>query len=266
MARFWILSDLHQEYAENRFDLVRPTEPFDAVIAAGDVCGPVPDAIAWLRRALPNDEIVYVPGNHCFWQDPALAEARLPMVDLLRHGAEAARQHGVRLLSDDATVIGGVRILGSTLWTDYCVEGMYGQRTAMRVAEKGMNDYRRIRRPSSTRPTKPIKAQDLLHLHRASVAYLDDALAQAFDGPTVLVTHHAPAPMSLSAPFDSLNPCYANDLRWLMQRHVPPLWVHGHVHVPSDYLVGQTRVVCNPRGYAGEIQQSRWDASFIVEI
>lgn len=226
----------------------------------------MPDAVAWLRRALPRDEVVYVPGNHDFWQDPALAECRLPMVELLRQGAEAARVHGVRPLSDDTMEVAGVRIVGSTLWTDYQVEGMYPQRTAMRVAERGMNDYGRIRRPSSTRPSKPVRPQDLLALHRASVAFLDDALGLPFDGPTVVVTHHAPAPASLSIPFDALNPCYASDLRWLMQKHVPPLWVHGHVHSPSDYTVDQIRVVCNPRGYASESQQRRWDPAVIVEV
>jgi hypothetical protein len=29
------------------------------------------------------------------------------------------------------------------------------------------------------------------------------------------------------------------------------LWVHGHMHNPSDYMIGDTRVVCNPRGYVG---------------
>jgi hypothetical protein len=29
------------------------------------------------------------------------------------------------------------------------------------------------------------------------------------------------------------------------------LWTHGHMHDPSDYMIGETRVVCNPRGYVG---------------
>jgi hypothetical protein len=29
------------------------------------------------------------------------------------------------------------------------------------------------------------------------------------------------------------------------------LWTHGHTHEPFDYMIGTTRVVCNPRGYSG---------------
>ena len=27
------------------------------------------------------------------------------------------------------------------------------------------------------------------------------------------------------------------------------LWMHGHTHEDFDYVLGETRVVCNPRGY-----------------
>ncbi|MDX7952290.1 metallophosphoesterase [Lichenihabitans sp. Uapishka_5] len=267
MARFWILSDLHQEYRDNAFDLVRPAEPFDAVIAAGDVCGPAPDAIAWLRRQLPHDRIVYVPGNHDYWQPPETAE-RLTMDRILSEARDAAAVTGVDLLSDDAVEIAGARVLGATLWTDYRINAGTGGGTAhwMRVAQNGMNDYGRMRRPSSSRPTKPIRPTDLLFRHRASMEFLDTEMATAFDGPTVVVTHHAPHARSLMVQHDDLNPCYASDLEWLMVKHAPALWVHGHVHVPSDYVVDQTRVVCNPRGYSGEIQQGRWNPAVIVEV
>ena len=266
MARFWILSDLHQEFPENRFDLVRPTKPIDAVIAAGDVCGPLPEAMAWLRRQLPDDRIVYVAGNHDYWQDPALAGGRLPMGELMSQATTIADFWGVVLLNDAMVEVAGARVIGSTLWTDYRGEGVVPPRTSMRTAKKGMNDYRMIRRASSSRPTKPIEPEDLLALHRASKEFLDTEMSIPFDGPTVVVTHHAPHLRSLSVPFDELNPCYASDLEPLIRRHAPALWVHGHIHVPSDYVVDQTRIVCNPRGYAGEAQQRRWDPTVIVEV
>jgi hypothetical protein len=30
------------------------------------------------------------------------------------------------------------------------------------------------------------------------------------------------------------------------------LWIHGHVHTAQDYRLGETRVLCNPRGYPVE--------------
>jgi hypothetical protein len=34
------------------------------------------------------------------------------------------------------------------------------------------------------------------------------------------------------------------------------LWTHGHMHDPFDYMIGSTRVVCNPRGYLGHDPQA----------
>lgn len=44
----------------------------------------------------------------------------------------------------------------------------------------------------------------------------------------------------------------------------PTLWVHGHVHHRNDYMVGDTRVVSNARGYPGE--ETGFDPCFTVEI
>ena len=35
-------------------------------------------------------------------------------------------------------------------------------------------------------------------------------------------------------------------------------WIHGHTHDACDYMIGDTRVLCNPRGYIGHER----DASF----
>lgn len=268
MARFWIMSDLHQEYAENAVDLMRPDVPFDAVLVAGDVCGPLPDALAWLRRQLPDDRLIYVAGNHDYWQ-PSHTEDRLTLPELLDAGRDAARVHGVDLLDDATVTVAGARICGATLWTDYRLNNGAGAGTAhwMRAAERGMTDYGRIRRPSSTRPTRPIRPTDLLMRHRASVAWLDATMATPFDGPTVVVTHHAPTPLSLSDENDTLAHCYASDLTWLIERHAPALWVHGHVHGRVDVQVDNTRVLANARGHAGcEASAAAWVPQLVVEV
>ena len=38
----------------------------------------------------------------------------------------------------------------------------------------------------------------------------------------------------------------------LIEERQPALWVHGHTHDSCDYRVGNTRVICNPRGYENE--------------
>lgn len=109
-----------------------------------------------------------------------------------------------------------------------------------------------LRRPSpararSRRPTgrhKYVRPMDTVAMHRASRAFLDSTLAAPFEGPSVVVTPHAPHPASLWGPYADLRWCYASDLSDLIVAREPDLWVHGHVHARRDYRVGATRVVC----------------------
>jgi len=85
----------------------------------------------------------------------------------------------------------------------------------------------------------------------ALLAFLARALAEPFDGPTVVVTHHGPHPGSIHPRFNGnvANPAFVSDLSSLMGRAA--LWIHGHTHASFDYEVAGTRVLANPRGYAG---------------
>jgi Icc-related predicted phosphoesterase len=51
---------------------------------------------------------------------------------------------------------------------------------------------------------------------------------------------------------DTLNHAYASDLTTLIESDQPALWVHGHIHTHSDYLIGVTRILANPLGREGE--------------
>jgi Icc-related predicted phosphoesterase len=82
----------------------------------------------------------------------------------------------------------------------------------------------------------------------------------------VVVTHHAPHPLSVHPRYagSALNASFASDLSEMMELWQPELWVHGHVHDTFDYVVRNTRVVCNPRGYGTE--NPAFDPALVVEI
>ena len=61
-----------------------------------------------------------------------------------------------------------------------------------------------------------------------------------------------------------LTPAFASDLSRLIEDRGPDLWVHGHVHDSLDYEVGDTRIVCNPRGYGTE--NPAFDPSLVIEV
>ena len=47
-----------------------------------------------------------------------------------------------------------------------------------------------------------------------------------------------------------MNGAYSSNLdEFIMDRPQIKLWTHGHTHEDFDYMIGSTRIVCNPRGY-----------------
>ena len=84
--------------------------------------------------------------------------------------------------------------------------------------------------------------------HEGSIQTLDCLLPSQVK--TVVVTHHAPSFRSCSTKYNpQLDSCYASDLDDRVKVWKPALWVHSHIHESRDYMIGETRVVSNPRGY-----------------
>jgi hypothetical protein len=71
----------------------------------------------------------------------------------------------------------------------------------------------------------------------------------------VVCGHHTPTPQSIHPKYagdELMNGGYTSDLtQFIMDRPQIKLWTHGHTHEDFDYLIGTTRVACNPRGYDG---------------
>ena len=103
----------------------------------------------------------------------------------------------------------------------------------------------------------------------AHAAWLDARLAAPHAGPTVVITHHAPSPRSIHPRFagSPLNGCFVSDASRLLDGRAT-LWIHGHTHDSFDYVTGDTRVVCNPRGYVidGVAENPRFDPGLVIEV
>jgi hypothetical protein len=131
-----------------------------------------------------------------------------------------------------------------------------------------MNDFRLIRGGSG--PAEAFTPQDVAARFERDAAWLADRLATPHPGPTVVVTHHAPARPSLHPRFAGslLSACFVSDLERLMGAERVRCWIHGHTHDSFDYRLHGTRVLCNPRGYArgGVEENPRFDPRLAVEI
>lgn len=159
-------------------------------------------------------------------------------------------------------VIDGVRFQGTTLWTDFKLFGESSREAVMAKCQRGLNDFRLIHY-GNLGAFSPIHAAEIFE---RDLAWLTAKLDEPFDGKTVVITHHLPSLLSVSARFkdDPCSAAFASNLDHLFGKM--DLWIHGHTHDSVDYTVNGTRVICNPRGYWKRELNPRFIPDLVVEI
>lgn len=249
-----VLSDLHLSVAA----FEAPRTDADVVILAGDIARPK-EAIAW--ASVFAKPVLFVPGNHEFYGG-CIAST----VEELK---QLCGRSDIYVLDNDAVVIGGVRFLGTTLWTDFLLFGEGEKRDlAIREALSFMRDFTRIRMQEASQAMFTPAASARQFTCHAS--WLEKSLAEPFRGQTVVITHHAPSPRSIHPRFagSPLNACFVSDAERLIDGKRVALWIHGHTHDSFDYVLNGTRVVCNPRGYAtnGVSENPQFNPNLVLEL
>ena len=243
--RVQLLSDLHFEYDEDGGEaFARSVEiAGDVLVLAGDVVPllsrqRVEQALGWFCARF--GQVLFVPGNHEYYRtSPDEADALL--------AAAAGTLPNLHVLNPGVAVVEGVRFVGATLWFPA---------TPDEARYRGyLTDFALIR------DFVPWVHQ----AHAAQQAFMRANL-QAGD---VVVTHHLPHPNSTPVMFagSPLNRFFvAGDATELLAGADARLWLHGHTHSPRDYLVGTTRVVCNPRGYPHERRKPPVNLGLAIEV
>jgi len=103
--------------------------------------------------------------------------------------------------------------------------------------------------------------------HKAMLDFIDSVVVSdrliTSEGKYVVVGHHSPSKLSTKPQYEKdweMNGGYSSDLTKFIKDHPEiKLWVHGHTHHNFDYMVGETRILCNPRGYHNyEEQANDW--------
>lgn len=266
-----VLSDLHNDHTPFNpvVDGVRVDKDADLVVLAGDTDEGV-KGIAWARQAFPSKRILFIAGNHEFYGK----EWHALIADL----RAAGREHGVDFMENDELIVDGVRFLGATLWTDFLYLGESRKDTAIMAVEsrapgQGMTDFKRVKvKEVPTGYTsyryRRLKAKDTIVRHKRSVRWLEERLDAAHDGPTVVVTHHAPYGRSVTEGYENhhFTPAYVSNLHDLVWR--PTVWIHGHMHHSVDYPAGDGRVLANPRGYESKehMPNENFDPFKLIEV
>jgi hypothetical protein len=155
-------------------------------------------------------------------------------------------------MDKDTVDIGDVTFIGGTLWTD-----MNKEDPMTLTAIRGyMNDYRII--ANSSQPDAKFTPEDSIVDHKAMLKFIDyildaDKAVGITDRKYVVVGHHAPSKQSTKPQYEKdvmVNGAYSSDLtEFILDRSQIKLWTHGHTHHVFDYMIGSTRIFCNPRGY-----------------
>jgi Icc-related predicted phosphoesterase len=242
--RLQLLSDVHSEFhADGGRDFVRSLDPegVDVLVLAGDIAvGPgIVSALSLFCERYREATVVYVHGNHEFY-----GADRASVVGWTR---EALRGNGNLVWLDGSVVeAGGHRFLGGPLW--------FRHDPAAASVKRGMSDFSEIRGFESW----------VYEENTRMLRLLESDLREG----DIVVTHHLPTHQSVAAQYAGhpLNAFFVCDVEALIRERKPLLWMHGHTHASIDRVVGVTRVLCNPFGYAQWELNSGFEERLVVEV
>ena len=278
-------SDLHIEFGQLE---VTNAHNADVLILSGDIVtahdlqGWNPDFIPPMAKAqrfmtffeqcsTNFKHVLYVMGNHEHYHGDFATSA-----DTLR--AALKEYSNIHLMDKECITIDDITFIGGTLWTDMNKEdpstlyGIKGYMNDYRIIENsnelvhfktpvygtkegGGTDYDNIvSQEFHTRPAK-FSPEDSVVDHKAMLAFIADTVKGMHTEKFVVVGHHSPSKLSTKPQYEKdvmVNGAYSSDLSDFMLDHPQiKMWTHGHTHHEFDYMIGSTRVVCNPRGYIG---------------
>lgn len=260
MRKITLGSDLHLEFG--RGDLEFPGG--DILVLAGDVCVAShfrPEGPYGTNRLFPSklekrykkffddvskkyNEIVYVFGNHEHYHgDLATSKEILSKV--------VEEHKNIHILENETFSVDDIVFVGATLWTDLNRDDWFVKHAVLDL----MNDFVVI-----ADNHKKFGPMSWMNLHKFSLAFIRKAAYENQDKKVVVVSHHGPTTESIASEYKAQmrldNWAYVSDLsETILDNPNIRYWMHGHVHSRRDYMVGDTRVLCNPRGYFGKQNQ-----------
>ena len=278
-----LASDVHLEFGEISFE---NTENADVLILSGDICTAVDlmvkDDIGFFDKNVRSEKyhkffqecgerfphVIYIMGNHEHYNGDYRNT-----ITTLRDRLSYIRN--LRILDKDVFVVDDVTFIGGTLWTDMNREDPI---TLMQISGM-MNDFRCVQNSNRVTIFKDedgkfhqrksrFTPEDAVEDHKQMMDYIRIMIEGKFDQKFVVVGHHSPSKQSTHPRYKEevvMNGGYSSDLNdFIMDHPQIKLWTHGHTHEDFDYMIGSTRIVCNPRGYINyENRADRFELKFL---
>lgn len=246
-----------------------------------------------VTREFPH--VVYVMGNHEHYSGDVAHSYNILKFHL--------NYENLHILEKECWKHQGHTFIGGTLWTDmdqengvamsYCQNAMNDFREVLNsnrmvvrqvpVYEKnplwtpdGQNGGQYTKNPDGSLINVGYKSkeeparwtpEDSVVDHKKMLAYVDHVTRDP--GSYIVVGHHCPSELSVADVYKGnlLNAAFRSRLDDFVEaRPQIKLWLHGHTHYNFNYWIGETRVVCNPRGYVGHEEMADWFKLQYLEI
>lgn len=275
-----VCSDLHLEFGMIE---LKNTEDADVLILSGDILvaddfdREIPDFNPYASGAVEKmshrtrnaikymdflkqvssefPHIIVVAGNHEFYHGKWVKS-----LSILRE--LYARHDNIHFLEDEVFKLDDITFIGATLWTNM----NNADPLTLHAVSDMMNDFKIIR--NDEKGYTKLRPAHTVSRHRRSLEYIRQVVAERHDEKFVVVGHHAPSALSISEDYKDdylMNGAYYSDLSdFILDRPQIKLVTHGHVHHHCDYMMGDTRVFCNPRGYVGERSAAEFELRYVV--
>lgn len=263
---FRIASDLHLEFWKPETvnpNTVLPPDPRDreaVLLLAGDIVtlNKLEQYLPFFRAICPRFRMVcYTFGNHEYYHNNF--ENVEPILSWFREQDLGGK---LAIMNNGSIEIDDISLWAAPLWTDMNNNNPI---TCM-TASGSMPEFRGYVQWNDFELFNPARSSEL---HRESLESLEIFFENNNNDKVVIMTHHAPSFQSVNRKFkgSQLNPAFASELDDVILHYNPNIWVHGHMHDPVDYMIGDTRIIANPMGYPREEQDgSGYNPNLFVEI
>lgn len=240
-----ILSDLHFEFhtEDDGVTFIKKLvaarkKDVDVLVIAGDLSLVGKNFLLFSLKKLIKyyEKIIFVPGNHEYYT----ASSSYNFHSLVEH----FDKDSLFVLDNNFVEIEGKKFYGGTLWFDDYVNHY----------NKGfLNDFTYI---GNFEPWVYEKNRQFIHA------------VKEFKDLDCVISHHSPSYKSVHKDFkdNKLNEFYCNNLDTLVLEVKPKVWCHGHTHKSFDYMIGETRIICNPFGYVWIDENKDFDFCKVVTI
>ena len=297
--RIAVCSDIHLEFGPIE---LKNTDNADVLVLSGDICvaKDLMERDSYNIRGendrsnkyhaffegcgveFPN--VIYIMGNHEHYNGDFAVTYRVLKERL-------GYIKNLHVLDKETVRIGEVTFIGGTLWTDMNKEDpltLHGIRRMMNdfrcvdnsanmvsykaheyaKLENGETDYSNVVKTTFKERPAMFTPEDAVVDHKAMVEFIRQTIDENPTHKYVVCGHHAPSRSSTHPRYareELMNGGYSSSLdEFIIDNSRIKLWTHGHTHEDFDYMIGSTRIVCNPRGYIRyEDRADRFELKFL---